>query len=488
MSNHRFIHTKDEIPKSFEHILITKAKPNIISGCSKFQIGAIPKHQSQEHLFTLKSVMEWYESMKSPLILQLYDISKFFDRENLQDGMNSLYNCGISGKLYRLMFEMNKKTVLRVKTGVGLSESVNLGENITQGSIGGALISTVNLDYTVNNFFKDSQYEISYCDIRLQPLIFQDDLSRLSSSPKDAQAGNIFIEACMESKLLDLNVDKSCFIILGDKKMVQNTRKELSNCPLSLCGNPMKEKVSDKYLGDFIHTSGPSQSVECTISNRYGRTLLGILETRAIIDDCRINTVGGIQSGLDYWEMAYLPSLINNCQTWTKISDSSIKMLEDLQNTMYQILLNVPRTCPKPALCWELGGIQMELRIVMSKLNFVWHLSNLDDKSLAKEIFVVQKEQKLPGLVRECLEWIDVLNLPNVLKERFSKTQWKKKVKEAIKKYNEADLREKMKKSSKLRNSEMIKESCELKPYLTNLTVNDSRHIFKKRTSMTQYE
>ena len=269
--------------------------------------------------------------------------------------------------------------------------------------------------------------------------------------------------------------------------MVQNTRKELSNCPLSLCGNPMKEKVSDKYLGDFIHSSGPSQSVECTISNRYGRTLLGILETRAIIDDCRINTVGGIQSGLDYWEMAYLPSLINNCQTWTKISDSSIKMLEDLQNTMYQILLNVPRTCPKPALCWELGGIQMELRIVMSKLNFVWHLSNLDDKSLAKEIFVVQKEQKLPGLVRECLEWIDVLNLPNVLKERFSKTQWKKKVKEAIKKYNEADLREKMKKSSKLRNSEMIKESCELKPYLTNLTVNDSRHIFKKRTSMTQY-
>ena len=46
LSNHRFIHTKDEIPKSFEHILITKAKPNIISGCSKFPIGAIPKNQS----------------------------------------------------------------------------------------------------------------------------------------------------------------------------------------------------------------------------------------------------------------------------------------------------------------------------------------------------------------------------------------------------------------------------------------------------------
>ena len=53
--------------------------------------------------------------------------------------------------------------------------------------------------------FQTSNYEISYCDIRLQPLIFQDDISRLSSSPRNAQAGNIFVEACMEAKLLDLN-------------------------------------------------------------------------------------------------------------------------------------------------------------------------------------------------------------------------------------------------------------------------------------------
>ena len=83
LSNHRFIHTKDEVPKSFEHILITKAKPKIVAGCTKFQIGAIPKHQSQEHLFTLKSVMELYESLKIALILQLFDLGKFFDKENL---------------------------------------------------------------------------------------------------------------------------------------------------------------------------------------------------------------------------------------------------------------------------------------------------------------------------------------------------------------------------------------------------------------------
>ena len=487
LSNHRFIHTKEETPKAFEHIVVSKAKQKIISGCSKYQIGAIPKHQSQEHLFTLKSIMGWYEKLKTPLILQLYDISKFFDRENLQDGMNTLYNCDIKGKLYRLIYELNKKTVLKVKTGVGLSESTELGENITQGSIGGALFSTVNLDYTVNNHFKKSQYEISYSQIRLQPLIFQDDISRLSSSPSDAQAGNILIEACMESKLLDLNTDKSCYIVIGSKKIVKDIENELCITPLTLCGNKMKGKISDKYLGDYIHTGGPAASVDYTISNRYGMIVSGILETRAIIDDCRVNSVGGLQSGLDFWEMSYLPSLLNNCQTWTNISDNSIKMLEDLQNTMYRVLLNVPRTCPIPALCWETGGIQMKYRVIMKKLNFLWHLDNLDEGTLAKDIFEVQKTQKLPGLVQECSDWIQILKLPNLLEQKITKPQWKRIVKKAILTKNEEDLRRKMLKLEKLKNGELVNEKCERKEYIKNLSVNDARHIFKKKTCMTRF-
>ena len=54
---------------------------------------------------------------------------------------------------------MNRKTTLKVKTGVGLSKATERGENITQGSIGGAMISTINLDFTVNGHFKSSSYE-----------------------------------------------------------------------------------------------------------------------------------------------------------------------------------------------------------------------------------------------------------------------------------------------------------------------------------------
>ena len=54
-------------------------------------------------------------------------------------------------------------------------------------------------------------------------------------------------------------------------------------------------------------------------------------------------------------------------------------------------------------------------------------------------------------------------------------------------KANEVDLRCKMAKYEKLRNSELIDETFETKPYIKNLTVYSARMIFKKRVSMMQY-
>ena len=173
------------------------------------------------------------------------------------------------------------------------------------------------------------------------------------------------------------------------------------------------------------------------MQNRSGRISLNIVESRAIIEDCRVNAVGGLLAGLELWEMAILPSLLNNCQTWINISDESIKILEDLQNTMYRTLLSVPRTCPIPALCWDMGALQMRLRIKQKKLEFLWHLNNLEDGTLAKEMLEVQKEYCMPGLVSECSEWIREASLPNILVEKITKPQWKKIVKAEIQKENE---------------------------------------------------
>ena len=132
---------------------------------------------------------------------------------------------------------MNKDTKIRVRTAVGETEEKETGENIGQGTLEGANISAANIDYTVNKFFKTSRDELSYGSEKLQPMLFQDDISRLSTSVWGAQSGNNKMESVMETKLLDFNLDKSCLIIMGSKKR----KAEIEN-PLKLCGQDMTRR------------------------------------------------------------------------------------------------------------------------------------------------------------------------------------------------------------------------------------------------------
>ena len=58
----------------------------------------------------------------------------------LKDGVGSIYESGVTGKLYQLIYELNKETQISVKSAFGKSEKMCIKENITQGSIGSGLI------------------------------------------------------------------------------------------------------------------------------------------------------------------------------------------------------------------------------------------------------------------------------------------------------------------------------------------------------------
>ena len=86
--------------------------------------------------------------------------------------------------------------------------------------------------------------------------------------------------------------------------------------------------------------------------DRYSRVFPGIIETRAIVKDCRSHVVDGITAGLDIWETEHIPSLLNNCENWIQVSEQSVAKLDELQNTLYRMLLSVPKSTPVPSLAW----------------------------------------------------------------------------------------------------------------------------------------
>ena len=68
--------------------------------------------------------------------------------------------------------------------------------------------------------------------VKLQPLIYQDDLGRFSNFISDAQDGTAKIEAVMETKVLDLHQDKSCFILFGNTIQKKKAHEELLKNPI----------------------------------------------------------------------------------------------------------------------------------------------------------------------------------------------------------------------------------------------------------------
>ena len=485
LSNQRFIHIKDEFPKFFGHIVVSAAKERIVAVMSKFQIGTKPGHMAQEHIFVLKSVISAHLHYGKPIILSMFDISKFFDRESLVDVMNELYKNGVQGKIYRLLYEMNKRTRISVQTPVGKSDEREIGETVGQGTLEGALVSAASLDNGVRDFFSSSVSEVSYGDMKLLPLLYQDDIGRLSLDIESTQSGNDLMEAMAESKLLDFNLEKSCFIVFGSKKERAEIQESLKSHPLFLCGREMVQEVEAKYLGDQFSGLGLSHSVSATIAQRRGLVTRAIFEIRAVIDDCRSHAVGGLSAGLDMWNMAVLPMLLYNSECWYEMAPKDIDELDKLQLMFLRTLLSVGSGCPTPTLYSETGAVLMQLRILHKKLIFLHHVATLPEGSLALDTLKVQEKFNFPGLVQECKQFLAEFRIADI--GSYSKPQWKKMIKVRILEKNKKLLVERAKSQNyaKICIHELEKNDFKLKSYCKTLNLFDARLRFKIESKMT---
>ena len=162
----------------------------------------------------------------------------------------------------------------------------------------------------------------------MNPQSYVDDVMRLAESVESAQYGNDAMEKMVKSKVLEFNLDKSTFVIIGNKKARKALKGKLSKNPLHLCDTEMLETKSVKFLGDLI-CSNLSESVHETVKKRLAIAKYSIVELRTVIEDSRASKIGGINIALDIFNSAILPSVLHNCETWSDISRKTMKLLDD---------------------------------------------------------------------------------------------------------------------------------------------------------------
>ena len=479
LGNSHFIHLKHWLPRICENMVVDKWKVDVLSNSTKYQIGGQERHRTQEHLFSVRSVIALHIMREEGVVLQINNIRKFFDKENIFDVMDTLYTDGVEPSVYRAWFSLNENTRIKVLSGCGLTDEANVGAVVGQGTSGGALASQRNIDKGVNSYFSNSKDEINYGKVRFQPLSLQDDILRVAPNISSARVGNVKLNAMIQEKQLECHPDKTSFLIFGSKSYRENSEEELRGSPIVFGNFEVKEKVKDKYLGDWFHNGGLSQSVEATVSDRSGKIKGAIMEVAAVMEDMRMQVVGGLMGAWDLWNHALIPSLLNNCGTWTEMSSTTSIKLEELQNLFLRRMLRVPVSIPKA----ETGFLSMKHRIWAEKVSLAAAIRRMDVTSLPRQVMEEQVAYGWPGLVKEVFDICEEIMIPNVMEDDVPK----RIIKEALIFHNCQEIRmeietKKMKKLKDIKNEDF----SETKQYMKKKSISESRTQFRIRTNMLE--
>ena len=423
------------------------------------------------------------EKEKKGLIITLVDIVSFFDREDIGDVMQTLYKIGVNQKAARLWFKLNEATEIAVKTAAGVTETAVVGDCIGQGTAGAALVSQVNLDQGLMEYFEDSKDETSYGGVRLQPLAYQDDIMRSSKDVLGTQVGNIKLAAMLEEKGLEAHPDKTCFIVCGGSKFKEKVECDLQRNPLMFGQFQVRQREYDRYLGQTLHSGGLESSAEATVMERVGRVKGATMEIKSIIEEFQMQAMGGMVAAWELWERAIIPSLLSGAGTWFGLKEckKSVEICDNIQNYYWRVMLTVPESCPKLALRCETRMMGMKWRIWMEKVLLLLRIRGQDPSALARQVYEEGKARGWPGLGEEVAKICGEIGIPDANHVMVSKTQ----LKSAIWEHHDMDMKEQLNHSTKLRD---IKNDdfSKMQDYFSEKSVGNTRMAFKIRSKMVE--
>ena len=469
LNNMRFIHMKNWRPRLLENLVTEQMKESIVNATPKFQLGGMPGASSVEHLVVLKTWMKMLEQNKGNGIFQCWDMSKFFDKESLLDCLNTLKTAAnIDNKSYRLWYKLNEDTEISVKTSVGESKSAVVPNSIGQGSVGAALVSSLNIGDAMAKTFKNVT-TASIGSRKLNTLVFQDDIAKMNDNLGQARDACTKIDKMLKRKQLSVNYDKSKFLIFGKNKYRKKVLKNIEKDPMIMGGQQIQHSSVEKYFGDLIHEKGCEQSIKETVNKRIQGLTSKADEIIQIAESPIMGGLGNSTIAFRLFEAQIIPALLHNAESWIGITDKIIKDLQDFQDKFIRKVLQLPTSTTKAIYQWDSGMLSMKWRIALKKLLFVNKIMQKDHTNIAMRTLLEEFNNKIEGLGHECDSLAHSVGLPDL--RCLSRT--KREIKTAVIQQDRLEIKEKFESSVKV--GHRLTEDPENWSYLNTMPLHTAR-------------
>ena len=362
---------------------------------SDSNVGARRGKNIRNHIFVLNGIVNEAVNQKTPGIdIAIMDYRQCFDSLWIEECMNDLWEAGITDDKLSLIYKMNEKTNVKVKTPFGLTKSQEVHKVVMQGETFGPLCCSVQVDKFGKECMEKEQLLYQYKgEVGVPPLAMVDDLVCVSKCGLDSVLINAYINAQTNMKKLQFGSSKCHKMHVGMKTCfcpdlnVQNWEVKVVEDMFTgekvivdeeVGKHTMETSDTEKYLGDLISNDGRNTK------NIKARQDKG----QGIVDQiCSI--LEGTVYGPFHFEVALilrssllLNGILTNSEAWYGLKTAAYEKLEQVDEQLLRRILEVGRGCPKEMLYLETGSIPIRFLIQYKRLMFLHYILTEDEESL----------------------------------------------------------------------------------------------------------
>ena len=467
LNNQRGVFISNSILKIYENLIYKRIHPKLEENFTEMQGGARKGRNTADPLFILRSIANYYRYIDEKLYMEFLDLIKAFDKMNLKSVLVDVWRCGIRGRVWRNMYNINKRANIAIRTPMGITDTVTIGESLKQGSVLASTLAALHTD-SVNKLFENTGLGVRYGKTMVNNLLFQDDILKVESNSRRLNEANRIYEVFQNNNLMKFHKSKS--------KIIKNKK---DTKVVTLNGEEICETESYKYLGDII--TGDSK-YDAMIKQRKNEVTGITAELMSINKDIPPDAMY-MQSVVLYMNSIILPKLINNSETWNNLTKLNQDTLQSTADTALKRLLKLPTSTPSVALRGELGILSVKAHIMMKKLMFLQRVRKMKNDSICRQIMMQQEEMPGNTRIKEVKEILNYLAIEKSLEEieKISKAMWKTEIKRTIWEVENQILVDKNQNSTK---GKYIDSKLEMKQYIEKLTHEEADIILRTRLGM----
>ena len=236
----------------------------------KEQLGFSKGAQTNDHVFTLKTVIDKYTKVKKARLYACFvDLRKAFDTVCRDLLLHKITCLGISGNFFNCLTDMYRNSIAHIKISKLLSPNIDIGKGTEQGHPLSPDLFKIYINDLSSLLKSVGDYPI-LADVLISHLLWADDLVLLALSPKALQDNiNILFGFC-NSMGLEVNIKKTKIVIFCPPKRKQSYET------FTLGGQPIQHTEKYCYLGIIFHRNGSFTAANTELRAKALRALYGL--------------------------------------------------------------------------------------------------------------------------------------------------------------------------------------------------------------------